>query len=178
MQRWECKQTVILGTVATKTHLDELGAQGWELVSVFMRYQGGWETILFSSGPWGLTDRPGDRSSRGEHDRGPDDAIRSYDRRRPETFQLVVAEASRGEVEGEGILSPRQVERAAYHWSAPLGSSVTWPWAITSAAPVPLDRGEWQQGPSGISDRVEQRLRPLGAARRRYRSGADHAAAP
>ena len=47
MQRWEYKQVVIPGNVATKTNLDDLGAQGWELVSVFMRYVGGWETIFF-----------------------------------------------------------------------------------------------------------------------------------
>jgi hypothetical protein len=51
MQRWEYKQTVIPGNVATKANLDELGAQGWELVGVFMRYIGGWETIFFFKRP-------------------------------------------------------------------------------------------------------------------------------
>ncbi len=51
MQRWEYKQTIIPGNVATKTSLDELGLQGWELVSVFMRYLSGWETIFYFKRP-------------------------------------------------------------------------------------------------------------------------------
>ena len=51
MQRWEYMQTVIPGNVAAKTNLNEIGAQGWELVSVFMRYLGGWETIFYFKRP-------------------------------------------------------------------------------------------------------------------------------
>ena len=51
MQRWEYKQTIIPGNVAVKTNLDELGLQGWELVSVFMRYLSGWETIFYFKRP-------------------------------------------------------------------------------------------------------------------------------
>ncbi len=51
MQRWEYKQTVIPGNVAMKANLDEIGAQGWELVSVFMRYVGSWETIFYFKRP-------------------------------------------------------------------------------------------------------------------------------
>jgi len=51
MQRWEYLQTTIPGNVAKQAALDELGAQGWELVSVFMRYLGGWETILYFKRP-------------------------------------------------------------------------------------------------------------------------------
>ena len=51
MQRWEYLQKVIPGNVASKASLDELGAQGWELVSVFMRYSAGWETIFYFKRP-------------------------------------------------------------------------------------------------------------------------------
>lgn len=44
-------QTIIPGNVAAKTNLDEMGLQGWELVSVFMRYLGGWETIFYFKRP-------------------------------------------------------------------------------------------------------------------------------
>jgi len=51
MQRWEYMQTTIPGNVASKTNLDDMGAQGWELVSVFMRYLSGWETIFYFKRP-------------------------------------------------------------------------------------------------------------------------------
>jgi len=51
MQRWEYLQTIVPGNVATKPTLDEVGAQGWELVSVFLRYLGGWETIFYFKRP-------------------------------------------------------------------------------------------------------------------------------
>lgn len=58
MQRWEYKQTINPGTVATKANLHEMGSQGWELVSVFMRYLGGWETIYFFNRPTESGARP------------------------------------------------------------------------------------------------------------------------
>lgn len=51
MQRWEYLQKVIPGNVAPKVNLDELGLQGWELVSVFLRYAAGWETIFYFKRP-------------------------------------------------------------------------------------------------------------------------------